>query len=137
MIDDTSTPYEIVEALLNQSRKSGQPLGDVVIASHGRPDATLYIEENDYPLNSPAVQYEFARLHGHFQPGSRITFSGCEMGTGDTAIQTLKQLAIITGTKIRAHTGIAYAGFSPDAIGPYVEVSPVEKVTPAYGYQWW
>jgi Domain of unknown function (DUF4347) len=129
-IDGPNSPKEIVDDLLEQSRKDGKQLGDVVIGCHGAPNGIVMMgNHNLYSVDEPDFREQFARLKGHFAPGSKITFLSCELASGSLAANALHRLADATGVSVRAYK------WTQNALAESVMgrgIGPSENALPSY-----
>jgi len=121
VISEPKSPKEIVDKLIEQAERDGQPLGDIEINGHGSPGC-FGIGDKKFNVDDPEVIAEFSRLKAHMAPGAKIVFGGCQIGSGDEAAQRLQRLADATGTPVVAYKWYQVAGTG--GVGPRVEFSP-------------
>jgi hypothetical protein len=107
-----------LEEMVNKLLESGEPLGNVIIETHGSPGA-FYIGDNAYRLDDPAVIEQFSQLKGHMADGARIIFGGCQIGHGADAQGQLQGIANATGADVQAFSWVqmpAIPGYGPNIV---------------------
>jgi hypothetical protein len=120
--DQPGNPKQLVDDLLAETKRTGQPLGDIVVASHGG-DGSIQMGNKQFDLASPEFLSQFARLRGHIATGAKIVFDGCSIAGDARGMIPIQLLADSTGTTVRGYKYPQIA-LSIEGNGPYYEATP-------------